>query len=145
MPSVPLEPHLPTSFSTSPHSGPRGGPAASSISRGLMSQGSLALERGCQNITPPHPSQPSSKRSVQGWAAWLPSLHLYLFVAYPQLTPPGLPRAAAKGPESYLGPGESRPAVYLLRTRRAASCPHSNWPVLSVCQNLIGHLELRRH
>ena len=110
MRSVTQEQRLLTSFSTGPHSGPRGRPPASSKSRRLLGQVSLTpWPGGCQNINPPHTSQPSNERSAQGWAAWLPSLHLYLLAAYPQLTPPRLPGTAAKGPESYLGPRESRP------------------------------------
>lgn len=114
-------------LSTSPHCDALGGPAPDSHPQPLPATLGDCWAR-ChpplvRKVSGHHPSppQPSKERSVQCWAAWLPSLDLYLHTAYPQLTPPRLARAAAKRPESYCGPRVVVSATHLPHT--AESCP----------------------
>lgn len=67
------------------------------------------MERKMPGPTPPPPSSAFQPEVSAGCSAWLPSLDLYLLAAYPQLTPPRLASAAAKGLESFRSRRQRRP------------------------------------
>lgn len=104
---------------TNPHSDPLGDTVSpipppcpqppSAILGSCWVRVSPKMERKMPGPAPPSPSPAFQPEVSAGWSAWLPSLDLYLLAAYPQLTPPRLASAAAKGLESFRSPGQPQP------------------------------------